>query len=346
MDMRLSPRRVLGTAVLALCLWVLHDFLQGLLAACAIAVASWPLYERFRRRMPGWIGSGAAPLLFTAVVTVFVLAPMLLALGALLGEASGLLRDIAALDRNGIAVPPWLQDLPLLGPWAAERWQAEISHPLALLGWAQRTNPTALLGWVQSLGQFTLRQVLVVGFAVLLVYFLFCEGDALARGVRQWLAGAIGEDGGRYLDLVTRGVRASVHGMFAVALFDGLLTWLAYTAGGAPHPAVWAGITGLLAAVPFLGYVALLGLCLRMALAAPAAAVVATAALGCLVLLVGDKVVRPAVTRSGLRLPFAWVLLGCVGGFETMGLVGLVGGPVVLTLAAEMWRRRGRAPAH
>lgn len=43
-----------------------------------------------------------------------------------------------------------------------------------------------------------------------------------------------------------------------------------------------------------------------------------------------------------LRLPFVWVLIGCFGSFEAMGLVG---GPVVLRLAAEMWQRRERARA-
>ena len=53
--------------------------------------------------------------------------------------------------------------------------------------------------------------------------------------------------------------------------------------------------------------------------------------LGLAILMCGDKVVRPIVARGGVRLPFAWVLMGCLGGFEVLGLVGLVVGPVVLT---------------
>jgi predicted PurR-regulated permease PerM len=155
----------------------------------------------------------------------------------------------------------------------------------------------------------------------------------------------VGEQAPRYLGLVTRGVRACVNGMVAVALFDGLATWIAYSAASAPRSAVWAAITGLLAAVPFLGYVAVAGLALRMAVAGQAADALACAALGSAVLLFGDKVVRPTVTRSGLELQFVWVLLGCVGGFETLGPVGLVIGPVALRVAAEMWLQRGRARA-
>jgi predicted PurR-regulated permease PerM len=341
MDIRLTAPRILGAAVFALSLWVIHDFLQALLSACVIAIASWPMYERLRSRLPPWMGRGAPPLVFTAAMAVFVLAPMLLALAALLGEARWLLQEIATADRAGIAVPPWIQELPLLGPWAADRWRAEIAHPHGLLGWAQRAEPASLLSGVQSLGQFTLHHVLVICFAVLLLYFLYREGQRLVAGLHGRLADALGEQAPRYLGLVTRGVRACVNGMVAVALFDGLAAWMAYSAASAPRSAVWAAITGLLAAVPFLGYVAVAGLALRMAVAGQAADALACAALGSAVLLFGDKVVRPTVTRSGLELQFVWVLLGCVGGFETLGPVGLVIGPVALRVAAEMWLQRG-----
>jgi len=48
------------------------------------------------------------------------------------------------------------------------------------------------------------------------------------------------------------------------------------------------------------------------------------------------------VARGGIRLPFVWVLMGCVGGFGVLGLAGLVIGPVVLCLARELWAEQVR----
>ena len=59
----------------------------------------------------------------------------------------------------------------------------------------------------------------------------------------------------------------------------------------------------------------------------------------------GDKIVRPMVARNGVRLGFVWVLMGCLGGFEVLGLVGLVVGPVLLALTRERWEERMRAVA-
>jgi predicted PurR-regulated permease PerM len=131
--------------------------------------------------------------------------------------------------------------------------------------------------------------------------------------------------------------------MLAVGLFDTLVLALAYTLAGTPRAWVWAAITGVLAAVPFLGYVAVAAMGLQLASMGAAAPALLSVVLGCTVLLAGDKVVRPIVAGGGMRLPFVWVLMGCIGGFEVLGLAGLVIGPVLLSLACELWQQE---PAH
>ena len=48
MNIKLPPGSLYRAAVVALAVWVLHSFVQALLAACVAAIASWPLYKRFR----------------------------------------------------------------------------------------------------------------------------------------------------------------------------------------------------------------------------------------------------------------------------------------------------------
>ena len=48
------------------------------------------------------------------------------------------------------------------------------------------------------------------------------------------------------------------------------------------------------------------------------------------------------MARDGIDLPFVWILMACLGGFEVLGLVGLFVGPVVLALARELWDQRIR----
>jgi predicted PurR-regulated permease PerM len=130
--------------------------------------------------------------------------------------------------------------------------------------------------------------------------------------------------------------------MLVVGLFDGFATGIAYAIAAVPHAAQWASITGFLALVPFLGYVAVVALALQLAVTGAAGPAVLSFGLGCGILFFGDKIVRPMVARNGVRLGFVWVLMGCLGGFEVLGLVGLVIGPVVLTLLRELWQQNVR----
>jgi predicted PurR-regulated permease PerM len=343
MNTRITPARIYAAVIVVASAWVVHGFVPSVLVAIVVAIASWSLYARFAASLPAPMRGAASAAIFTVMLTVFVLAPMMFAGWALLSEAQAVVRELMLADRQGIAVPAWLAGVPLVGPWAADRWQSDLAHPGALAVWAQRADPKAFVAWAQSLGQFAGRHALIVVFSLLLLFFLYCNGDQLVRDFRQMLRHSVGERAERYVDVVTHAVRASVNGMLIVALFDGVVTGASFALAGAPRPASWGAIIGALAAIPFLGYAAVGALALHLALQGQASLGLFCLALGSFVLLCGDKVVRPAVASEGLHLPFVWVLMGCIGGFEVLGLVGLAIGPVVLALARELWEQRVRS---
>ena len=331
--------------IIVLSAWVLHSFVEALLAACVTAITTWPLYRKFSACLPRRMARSAAPLFFTAGITVFVLAPLMFALCALLAEAHALLLQVAAADREGIAAPHWLQDVPAAGRWLVASWDSRLAGPGAISTWLHRIDPAALLTGANSLGHFLARHLMIILFTILVVFFLYQEGESLAQAVRRVLRERIGERAEDYVDVATRALRASVSSVLGVGLFDGFACWIAYALAGAPHAALWAAITGALALVPFLGYAAVAALTVQLTVAGATTPALFSLALGCFVLLCGDKIVRPMVAHNGTNLPFVWVLMGCLGGFEVLGLVGLVVGPVLLALTRELWDERVRALA-
>jgi len=335
MNLKLTPGRLLAAAIVVLSVWIVHGFIEALLVACVTAIASWPLYTAFKARLPRNIGQRGGAVIFTVAITVFLLAPLVFACCALLGEAHALLHSLTAGGNKGLPLPDWL----------AAPWQQQLASPGALSTLTQHTDPGALLGWAQSLGQFTFHHALIVGFTVLLLGFLYQRGGSLARELTGALRQAIGDQAERYVEVGTRALRASVNSMLVVGLFDGVATAVAYAAAGAPRPLLWAAITGSLAAVPFLGYAAVAAMALQLTLQGLPATALLVVLLGCAVLLGGDKVVRPMVARGGVQQPFVWVLMGCIGGFGVLGLSGLVIGPVVLSLFGELWNQWSREAA-
>ena len=336
MNFKLTAGSAYAALILAVSAWVLRGFVEALTASCVIAVASWPLYRAFRARMPSAMSAATASLLFTTLISVFVLAPLVFAFVALVTEAHATLIAVAAADEKGIAAPQWLGDVPLAGSWLAARWTRDFSHPGALSLWVERAGPTAFFAWAQSLGHFALRHAFIMLFTILLLFFLYLEGESLAQYLRQALRRRIGERAERYLGVAAHASRAAVNSMLLLGLFDGIATWAAWRLVGVPHALTWGAITGALALVPFLGYAAVAALTLQLGTAGAAGPASAALLLGCIVLFLGDKVVRPALARDGTHLPFVWILMGCLGGFEALGLIGLVIGPVALTLSREL----------
>src|SRR6266853_1994889 len=72
---KFGPGWISTSLVLLLALWILRGFLVPLTWAVIIALATWPLYRRFSAWLPQRFSSNGIPLLFTALVTLFVVGP-------------------------------------------------------------------------------------------------------------------------------------------------------------------------------------------------------------------------------------------------------------------------------
>jgi predicted PurR-regulated permease PerM len=67
---------------------------------------------------------------------------------------------------------------------------------------------------------------------------------------------------------------------------------------------------------------------------------------GMLVVLIADYLVRPLLIQGGTHLPFLAVLFGVFGGVITMGIVGLIIGPVLLVLLVVFFDEASHAHHH
>jgi len=339
---------IAGALVLLLCFWILRSFIAPLAWASIVALASWPVYRRFANLMPGRCASSLTPLLFTAVVSLSVLGPVVLAFGALVVQAQSWARQIAVVDTAGLAPPARLEDVPVLGSWLVDQWHATLGIPGGVALWLQHADARSLASWAGSAGQFVGYHAFIVIFTVLALFFFHRDGEALAGQIRRTVQAKLGARGESYLDRTVVAIRATVYGTIVVGLIDGSLIGIAYAIAGVPSAVVWGAVTGLLGQVPFLAYVAVAAVGLVLAAKGAGGAALAVLALGIAIVFATDKIVRPLLVGGAIELGFLWVLLGSLGGFETLGLLGLFIGPVALALGATLlreWRDGSGLPA-
>lgn len=337
-------RVVLATALVLLGLWIVNRFLPALAWATILAIALWPIY---RRVMPASRGGGPrvlAPLVLTALVGLILIVPLIYAAVEVARESGDLLRYIDAVRHSGLAMPDWLPRLPGVGSRIAGWWQANLSGPQrmhALLGRIVAHMPT---NSASRLGGEVFHRLIIFGFTLLTLFFLFRDGAGLSRRLLDLSHRVLGPSGERVARNVISAVHGTVTGLVLVGLGEGVLLGFSYELAGLPHAVAIAALTGVLAVIPFGAPLAFCAVGLYLAAGGSTAAAAAVVGFGFLVVFIADHLVRPVLIGGAARLPFLWVLLGIIGGLETFGLLGLFLGPMVMAALISLWREWTQPP--
>src|SRR5262249_4375189 len=103
-----------------------------------------------------------------------------------------------------------------------------------------------------------------------------------------------------------------------------------YAVAGVSHPVLFGFATALLATVPFGATAVFVIACFTLVIQSRITAAVLLFVFASVVVFVADHFVRPALIGASTRLPFLWVLLGLLGGWETLAVTGLFAGPAIM----------------
>ncbi|WP_375458155.1 AI-2E family transporter [uncultured Enterovirga sp.] len=331
-------RMVLGLLLLAIGLWTIRTFLPALAWASILAIATWPLYGRIRRRFPPSGHDILWPALFTLGVALLFLVPLALAAIQIAREAHLVFDLVEEARRTGLPVPDWLGRLPVVGPSAAGWWQDNLASSAAASELIERMNHGAFASYTRSLGGQLLHRMIVFAFTILTLFFLYRDGRWLAGELLVASHRAVGPHGERIGRQMIASIHGTVDGLVLVGLGEGVLIGIAYWIAGVPHPTLLGAATAIGAMVPF-GAVAVFGSAALSLLANGATgAAIGILLFGSVVVFIADHAVRPTLIGGATKLPFVWVLLGILGGVETFGLLGLFLGPAIMAALHLLWR--------
>ncbi len=333
-----EPRQIVLTVlILIAALWVSLAFLTPIAWAVVLAIAEWPLYRRALRRLPQWRGMIAAS--FALGTALFLLIPLSIAAAALVQESQAALEWFRHVGQSGIAMPPWVPDLPLVGRRAAGLWQAHLATPRALDHLFGMVSTGSVLTWTQTVGLEIARKSAMVLITAVSLAGLLWHGEGLARQGRQIAVRIFGVFGGDFLTKLAGAVRATVTGTILVSFCEGALIGVGYAIAGVPQPTLFATFTIVLALVPFGAWAAFGLASLILIAGGDTLRGLALFVFAAVVMTIGDNVIQPAVVGRAVKLPFLLAMIGAFGGLAQMGLIGLFVGPVVMAALLLMWRQ-------
>lgn len=335
---QVAARIALAAVLVGLGMWTLRRYLPALAWAAVFAIALWPLYGRARRRWPRGRHDVLLPVLFTAAVTLVFLIPLAVVAVQAGHEAHAVMAWAQEARTEGVPVPDWVPQLPLVGARAAAWWQANLGEPGGSAALVKRLDHGQAMTVGRTFGEAVLHRAVLFGFTLLTLFFLFRDGLTVRDQMLTASCRAFGPSGERVGRQIVASVRGTVDGLVLVGLGEGALLGVAYAIAGVPHPVLIGTLTAVAAMVPFGAPLAFgIAAVLLLAKGATVAAGVLFA-FGLAVTFTADHAVRPALIGGATRLPFLWVLLGILGGVETWGLLGLFLGPAIMAALILLWR--------
>jgi len=319
--------------------YFLRGFLVPVLAAFIICLASWPFYRRVWRRC-GQRDALAASLLLVLVLLVLII-PLSLALTYAAQEASSFIAWALAANRGGVQVPDWLGDLPMVGERLAVVWREYLGEPQALGELVQVVSGEHLGNIYRMLLSATgnvFRLLLTVLFMLIVLFFMYKDGSHIVRQLDVVGERLLPERWQRFSRMVPATINSTVTGMGLIALGEGVVLGLAYWVAGVPSPVLLGAVTGFMALIPGGAPLSFSLVSLYLIGSGDMVAGVGLFAWGAVELFIVDKTLRPRLVGGPVKLPFLPTFFGLIGGVQTMGLVGLFIGPVLMALLVAIWR--------
>ncbi|WP_419828150.1 AI-2E family transporter [Sphingomonas sp.] len=333
-----TARLVLTLALAALGVWIIQGFLPSLVWAGVIAIAIAPAYARIERRWPHLKRGALLPMLATTIVALVVLGPVALGAYRAAAEAQDVVRFIAGARDNGVPVPAWMFQLPLGSKPAVAWWQAHLATPEATRAELARFDNAYLLRHSQIVGKGLLHRSIVFAFTLVSLFFVLRDGDTLVSQMRRAGTALFGPRADRIGHQVVHSVRGTIDGLVLVGIGEGAVMVVAYVALGVPHPILLGAVTAIAAMIPFGAAVAFAIAAFLLLTANAVTGAILILVIGFAVVGVADHLVRPVLIGGATRLPFLWVLVGILGGVETLGLLGLFVGPATMAVLVMLWR--------
>ena len=352
-------RALVTFTLIVLLLYLLYrlmsPFLVGIGWAIVLAVTTYPLYRRLRRSLRGREALSTGIMILA--VTILLVGPTIGFVG-LLGKQS--VRTYNVLERIGQegGAVRFLQERlapyetnQVIGPWVVkgraylEGAKADGETPVTS---AAKKAIAAILGlFTAALSNF-LSFLLHLSVMLITLGIFYLKGEFLFGEVRSLLPlpEAKKEALFRRMDQV---MKAVIRGIVLTWAVQGVLGGIGFWITGLPSPVVFGVLTAFSAIVPVVGTTLVWGPgVLYLILAGKTAAGVGLLVWGAIVVGRVDAILLPLLIGGKIEIPLSLILVGVVGGVFAFGLLGLVIGPLLLSVTLfflELYRGKLLQPA-
>jgi len=313
---------------------ILSPFVSIILWSMIIAISISPWFIWLKRVFRG--RAGLAATVVTTILMTIIIVPAVILSNSLIDGIDNL-REI--YKSGQLVIPPptpeRIQQWPSIAKPVLDGWTlASENMEAAFVKYGDELKKG--VGWVLSaLTQVGLGVAQLV-VSIIISGFLLAYGESAASGIRKLFIRLAGKRGEPFMNLSETTIRNVVKGVLGVAVAQTVIAGIGLFAIGIPFAGLWCFICLILAIVQVgVGPVLIPAIIYAYG---THEVLPATLFLGCSILaLISDNILKPILLGRNAPVPLLVVFLGAIGGFIVNGFLGLLLGPVVLSLAYNLF---------
>lgn len=299
---------------------IFYPFLTMIILAAAFAVVLMPVYNWIKRHLwnIGWLSS-----IITVIIFVVCLCTPLFFIGkSVFFQTQNLYFNIINAENPGHFVESINTSVnKILPPGFNFDVHAQISQLISSLS--------------DNLAQFfssTLNSIAMFALMVFSLFYLLKDGENWKKGFVN-IFPLKNNDTDEILLNLKKSINRIFKGSFIIAIAQGILAWIGFTVFGVPNAIIWAVVAAIASFIPTIG-TAIVTIPAMLFLFFTGMKLQALGLLIWAIVLVGtiDNVLSPYIISRDTEIPSLFILFAILGAIALMGPLGILIGPLVLSL--------------
>jgi predicted PurR-regulated permease PerM len=320
--------------LIAWCFQILRPFITLVIWGTIIAIAFYPVCAKLGNLLGNRIKTAAS--IMTAITLLLIILPSIQMVGSLV-DGMTYLND--KIQSGEIKVPPPPENIdswPVIGKPLKSSWhEASVNLKATLTRYAPQLKTISLR--LLELAMSTAMGLLHFTLSVIIAGVLMANAKGGGNLVKDLFVRLAGERGNDFADSSTITIRNVVKGILGVAILQGFLAGIGFAVAGVPGAGVWAFLCLFLAIIQIGIAPVAIPVTIYMFYSADTLTAVVLMVWLILVML-SENLLKPILLGRGAPVPMLVIFLGAIGGFLSMGFIGLFIGAVILSLGFKLIR--------
>lgn len=322
-------------ATFAIVYLMVRSFQTALILAAVFAFLFQPIYEMLKEKLKRW--KGLAGFLTLLIAIVLVVIPTFFLGNLILREVRGMYSSINHRGGSGNSVEiiegkltGIQQSIPIL-----KEYKINFREHLQKIG-------RDVLKWLISVFSGLAKSILDFLIFIFSFYFLLVDGPKLVRYLKEHSPFSA-EENEFILDRTKSVVSSVVKGNLLIGLIQGVFSSVGFFLFGVPNAILLGTITGITGLVPTGTWLIILPAIIYLFIIGKTAGAVGLFLWSITTSIAVDYFISPRVIGKGLNLPQLAVFLSVIGGIAYFGAIGILLGPLFLSLFLvfmEMFKKK------